>query len=58
MASSKKKLVMMVVSTILIPLGTFLLKKIAEKVIDKLDSKSSYHENDDPFSTAQWKKSQ
>jgi len=52
MASSKKKLVMMVVSTILIPLGTFFLKKIAEKVIDKLDSKSSYHENDDPFSTA------
>jgi len=66
MASVNKKLVMMGVSIILIPLGKSILKKIVkeitgkidsqssdeEKVIDKLDSKSSYHENDDPFSTA------
>ena len=58
MASLKKKLVMMGVSAILIPLGTFFLKKITEKVVNKLDSESSYHENDNPFSTAQWKKSQ
>ena len=58
MGSSKKKLVMSVVSTILIPLGTFFLQKIAKKVIDKLESKSSYYENDNPFSTARYKKSQ
>ena len=58
MASVNKKLVMIGVSTILIPLGTFFLKKITEKVINKLDSESSYHENDNPCSTAQWNKSQ
>ena len=58
MASVNKKLVMIGVSTILIPLGTFFLKKITEKVINKLDSESSCHENDNPCSTAQWNKSQ
>ena len=53
MASSKKKLVMMVVSTILIPLGTFLLKKIVTEITGKLDSRSSEEEKDTLMHTTQ-----
>jgi len=53
MASSKKKLVMMGVSIILIPLGKSILKKIVRKVTDELDLRASDDENDKLVSTTQ-----
>ena len=47
------KLVMMSVSTILIPLGKLVLKKIFSKGTDKLDSRSSDDEKDKLASTTQ-----
>jgi len=44
MASLYKKLVMMGVSTILIPLGKSILKKIVKKVAGNHDSRSSDEE--------------
>ena len=46
MASVNKKLAMIGVSTILIPLVKSILKKILKKVTGKLDSQSSDEEND------------
>lgn len=45
MASVKKEYIMMGISTILIPLGTWVFKKIASKGIDKLNSKFNADEN-------------
>jgi hypothetical protein len=53
MAKLNKKLVMMGVSAILIPLGKLLLKKIVEKYIDKLDSRASDDVEDKLVSTSQ-----
>jgi hypothetical protein len=53
MASVKKEYVIAGISTLLIPLGTWILKKIASKVIDKGDSKSSADENNDVASASQ-----
>ena len=47
------KLVMMGVSTILIPLGKLIFKKIVKKDTDKLDSRSSDDEEDKLVSTTQ-----
>jgi len=44
MASLNKKLVMIGVSTILIPLGKLIIKKIVKEVTGKLDSRSSDEE--------------
>jgi len=47
------KLVMMGVSTILIPLGKLIFRKVVRKGIDKLDSRSSDDEKDKLASTTQ-----
>jgi len=47
------KLVMMGVSTILIPLGKLIFKKIVKKGVDKLDSRSGDDEEDKLVSTTQ-----
>ena len=47
------KLVMMGVSTILIPLGKLIFRKVVRKGIDKLDSRSSDDEKDKLVSTTQ-----
>jgi len=52
MAKLNKKLAMMGVSIILIPLGKSILKKIVRKVTDELDSRTSDDENDKLVSTA------
>lgn len=46
MASVNKKLVMMGVSIILIPLGKSILKKIVKEITGKIDSQSSDEEKD------------
>jgi hypothetical protein len=48
MSSLYKKLIMMGVSTILIPLGKVIITKIVEKGADKLTSKSDDDEKDEP----------
>jgi len=48
-----KKLIMMGVSTILIPLGKLLLKKIVKKGVDKLDLSTAYDGKDKFVSTTQ-----
>lgn len=40
MASVKKEYVMAGISTVLIPLGTWVFKKIVSKGVERLDSKS------------------
>jgi hypothetical protein len=47
------KLVMMGVSTILIPLGKLIFKKIVKKGVDKLDSRSGDDEEDKLVSSTQ-----
>jgi len=47
------KLVMMGVSTILIPLGKLIFKKIVKKGVDKFDSGSGDDEEDKLVSTTQ-----
>ncbi len=47
------KLVMMGVSTILIPLGKLIFRKVVRKDIDKLDWRSSDDEKDNFTSTTQ-----
>jgi len=47
------KLVMMGVSTILIPLGKLIFRKVVRKGIDKFDSRSSDDEKDKLASTTQ-----
>jgi len=46
MASLQKKLIMMGITTIVIPLGKLVLKKIFSKGTDKLDSGSGDDERD------------
>lgn len=53
MASIKKEYVMAVISAILIPLGTWVIKKIVSKGIDKLDSKSGADEKNNLPSDSQ-----
>ncbi|NVL90183.1 MAG: hypothetical protein HWN69_04190 [Desulfobacterales bacterium] len=53
MASVKKEYVMAGISTVLIPLGIWILKKIASKVIDKGDSKSGADGNNNLASDLQ-----
>ncbi len=48
MASPNKRFVMLGISTILIPLGKWVLKKIMGKGIDTLANKCSPSENDIP----------
>ena len=52
MAKLNKKLAMMGVSIILIPLGRLVLKKIVREIINKLDSKSSDDKGDKLVSIA------
>jgi hypothetical protein len=53
MAKLNKKLIMMGLSTILIPLGKLILKKIVRKGIDKLDSNGGDDVKDKLVSTTQ-----
>ena len=53
MGSIKKEYVMGGISAILIPLGTWIIKKIINKRTDKLDSESGGNERNDLASSSQ-----